>query len=432
MTKFLLKKKVWRIAAWTTLAVAGVIYLALQWSGSITPRTPQPIEDTPAIPPRIEYGLQVDSFEVDRQVVGKGETFGLTMQRYGIGYPKLQYLVDTAKTIFDIRTWAIGKKYTVFYSRDSVKRARYLIYETDPVNFVVFDVDRTKVYRDSKPLTVKRRTIAASINSSLFEALDSEGVHPELAVRLADIYAWTVDFFHVQKEDYFKVIFEEKYIEDTIYAGTGRIIAAQFHHRNRDFYAFHFQDSTASYRDYFDEEGNTLRKAFLKAPLNFFRISSRYGKRFHPVLKRMKAHLGTDYAAPTGTPIMTTANGVIERAGYTSGNGNYVKVKHNSVYTTQYLHMSRIAKGIRPGVAVRQGDVIGYVGSTGLATGPHVCYRFWKNGKQVDPLKEDLPHAEPIENKYRESYQALMMPLKTELDTLKVSGLEPRRLASAQ
>jgi murein DD-endopeptidase MepM/ murein hydrolase activator NlpD len=186
-------------------------------------------------------------------------------------------------------------------------------------------------------------------------------------------------------------------VDDTLYAGVGKILAARFYHQNKTYHAFRFTTSDGE-TDYFDINGRTMRKAFLKAPLQFSRISSHFSpKRFHPVQRRWKPHLGTDYAAPTGTPIMTTADGVIESAGYTSGNGNYVKVKHNSTYSTQYLHMSKIGKGIKPGVRVRQGDVIGYVGSTGLATGPHVCYRFWKNGVQVDALKEKLPEAKELD-----------------------------------
>jgi murein DD-endopeptidase MepM/ murein hydrolase activator NlpD len=207
-------------------------------------------------------------------------------------------------------------------------------------------------------------------------------------------------------------VYEEKYVDDSVKVGVGRILMSDFQHSGRDFEAYRYERD-GKLIDYYDENGKSLRKAFLKAPLDFFRISSRYNpRRFHPVLKRVKPHLGTDYAAPQGTPIRTTADGVIDKAGYTSGNGNYVKVRHNSVYSTQYLHMSKIKSGIRAGVAIKQGDIIGYVGSTGLATGPHVCYRFWKNGKQVDPLKEELPEAQAIEAEWLPDY-------KSEIDTLR-------------
>jgi murein DD-endopeptidase MepM/ murein hydrolase activator NlpD len=229
--------------------------------------------------------------------------------------------------------------------------------------------------------------------------MQENDLNPVLALELADIYAWSIDFYQIQKGDQFKVYFSEKYVEDE-YVGIDSIYAAIFTHRNVEFSAILFeQDGLTSY---FDELGNSLQKAFLQTPVKFSRISSRYTKkRFHPVLKRNKAHLGTDYAAPTGTPIYTTGDGVITHASYTSGNGNYVKIRHNTVYTTQYLHMSKFAAGTKAGKAVKQGTVIGYVGSTGLATGPHVCYRFWKNGNQVDPYKEKIPPSFPVkeENK---------------------------------
>jgi len=232
------------------------------------------------------------------------------------------------------------------------------------------------------------------------------------------VYAWSIDFFRLQKGDAFSVLYEEEYVDDSIYVGLKRIVAANLTHVGNDFYAFPYENELG-FNDYYDEDGRSLRKTFLRAPLNFTRISSRYsGRRFHPVQKRWKAHLGTDYAAPTGTPIMSTADGVIIAAKYTSANGNYVKVRHNSTYTTQYLHMSKIKPGIKNGVRVKQGDIIGYVGSTGLATGPHVCYRFWVNGKQVDPYKQKLPDAKPLEGERMDAYKSYMASLKEELDAL--------------
>jgi murein DD-endopeptidase MepM/ murein hydrolase activator NlpD len=225
-------------------------------------------------------------------------------------------------------------------------------------------------------------------------------------MELSSIYAWTIDFFRIQKGDHFKIVYEEKFVENE-FIGIGRVYAALFNHANEDFYAFYFEEEE-NYGDYFDDEGAALRKAFLRAPLNYSRISSSYSKRRkHPVTGRIKAHLGTDYAAPTGTPILSTANGTVTEARYKRNNGNYVKVRHNSTYSTQYLHMSKIKSGIRPGVYVKQGEVIGYVGSTGLATGPHVCYRFWKNGRQVDPYKQKLPPSKPVKKENLEAYTML-------------------------
>ncbi len=366
----------------------------------------------------LRYGLPVDSFELIEDVVAQGESFSNILLDFGIGYGKIHRIATEYQDIFDVRSLRSGKPYAIFAeNHDSAKVARYMVYEASPVNYVVFDLsDSLNVYHGKEEVVVRQKSISGIINSSLYEALLDNGGSPAVAVELSKVYAWTIDFFRIQPKDYFKVIYEERYIRDSIFVGMGRILAADFHHNGRSFYSFYYDDEE-NYRDYYDEKGRSLRKAFLKAPLDFFRISSRFNpRRFHPVLKRMKPHLGTDYAAPHGTPIMSTADGEVIAASYTRGNGNYVKVRHNSTYTTQYLHMSKFAKGIRKGSRVRQGDVIGYVGSTGLATGPHVCYRFWVNGQQVDPYKQDLPEAEPIEEAAFPAYEAVMADLKQALD----------------
>ena len=239
-----------------------------------------------------------------------------------------------------------------------------------------------------------------------------------MAPKLAGVYAYSIDFFRIQKEDKFAVTLYEKFIEDSIYVGIDHIESTYFQHKGKDFYAFPYklkEDQKES--SYYDEEGKALKSMFLKAPLDYYRISSRFSpRRFHPVQGRWKAHNGTDYAAPHGTPIKATASGTVERTGYTAGNGNYVKIRHNSTYSTQYLHMSKIL--VRNGQYVTQGQTIGLVGSTGLATGPHVCYRFWKNGVQVDPLRLQLPNAEPMDEADRKKYVEYIKPFKQELDSI--------------
>lgn len=377
---------------------------------------------------QLRYGLPVDSFELIEDVVDNGESFSNILLDFGIDYGTIHTIATQWQDVFDVRHLRSGKPYAIFAeNKDSVKVARYMVYESSPVNYVVFDLsDSLNVYRGEEEVVVRQKEISGVINSSLYEALLKNGGSPALAVELSKVYAWTIDFFRIQPKDYFKVIFEERFIRDSVYVGMGRILAADFGHEGRSFYSFYYDDEN-KYRDYYDEKGRSLRKAFLKAPLDFFRISSRFNpRRFHPVLKRMKPHLGTDYAAPHGTPIMTTADGVVIAAGYTRGNGNYVKVKHNSTYTTQYLHMSKFAKGMKKGVRVRQGDVIGYVGSTGLATGPHVCYRFWVNGQQVDPYRQDLPEAEPILEEFMSTYQTFINPLKERLDQIQLNLKDPK------
>ena len=281
---------------------------------------------------------------------------------------------------------------------DSNKTVDYFIFEPDLKSFVVFslgDSVYTRVHH--KKIDLVERSIAASIHSSLYETAIDIGAPPLLVSKLVDVLAWQVDFFRIQEGDKFKVIYEEESIEGKP-IGIKQITGVYFEHFDKIFYGIRY--SIDQKEDYFDQDGNSLRKTFLRAPLNYKRISSRYsGRRYHPVQKRYKAHLGTDYAAATGTPIHSVGEGIVVEAKYKRNNGNYVKIKHNSTYSTQYLHMQKIKRGIRPGVQVEQGQTIGFVGSTGLATGPHLCFRFWKNNKQVDALKVDLPPSDPINPK---------------------------------
>ena len=364
------------------------------------------IDETTVMPAQTyEYGLVVDSFSVVKGQVEPGQTLGAILYLHHIDHPKIDKIVRASKNVFDFRTARAGKNYTVLCSNDSDKVAQCFIYEESSTDYVVFDFrDSIHVYRGQKEIEVRIREASGHIESSLWNALMASNMSPALVMELSSIYAWTIDFFRIQKGDHFRVVYEEKYVEDE-FIGIGRIWASEFNHSNEDFYAFYFQEDE-NFGDYFDENGGTLRKAFLRAPLNYSRISSRYSKRRkHPVTGRVKPHLGTDYAAPKGTPILSTANGTVTEARYKRNNGNYVKVRHNSTYTTQYLHMSKIKSGIKPGVFVKQGDVIGYVGSTGLATGPHVCYRFWKNGVQVDPYKQKLPPSDPVKEENRAAYE---------------------------
>ena len=374
-----------------------------------------------AKPKLVEFGFNIHDFNLVNDTIKSGDTFGSLLEKQNLDGRQVYDIVAKVKDTFDVRSIRIGKPFTILRSKDRTNKIQVLIYQPDRLNFYVIDFrDSIVVYKKAKPLTFKTRTIAGALNGSLSETLQNLKVDPALAPRIAKIYAWSIDFFKLKKEDKFALKFTERYINDTIYDGVDSLKAAFFEYKGKKVYAFPFApDANIKKQQYFDEEGKTLKSFFLKAPLKFVNITSRFAKnRFHPVQLIWKAHKGTDYAAPTGTPIMTTAAGVVEQAGFTTGNGNFVKVKHDKTYSTQYLHMSKIL--VRRGQRVTQGQVIGKVGSTGLATGPHVCYRFWRNGVQVDALRLNLPTSTPMDSKYRQKYMEYMNPLKRELDS--VSG----------
>ncbi|WP_240723568.1 peptidoglycan DD-metalloendopeptidase family protein [Flavobacterium sp. J27] len=367
-----------------------------------------------------EFGFIFNNYKVIRDTIKSGDNLGLIFDKYKLPDSlKTFEVVEKVRDSFNPRMIKIGKPYLLFLDKKEPNELLALVYVKNSIEYAVIDFrDSIHVSNKKKATSLKRRTIAAEIEGSFSETLAKEGASPALASRLAKVYEYSIDFFKIQKGDKFCATIYERFIEDSIYAGVERVESTYFKHRGNVFYAFPYKlKPEQSMPDYYDEEGNGLKSMFLKAPLDYFRISSRFsGRRFHPVQKRWKAHNGTDYAAATGTPIKTTAAGVVERAGYTSGNGNYVKVRHNATYSTQYLHMSKIL--VKKGQYVSQGQVIGKVGSTGLATGPHVCYRFWKNGVQVDPLRLQLPSAEPMKKEDKEQYLKYIEPLKKELDSV--------------
>jgi murein DD-endopeptidase MepM/ murein hydrolase activator NlpD len=372
---------------------------------------------TPVYTPTIEYGFNTDSFTVYKDVIKPNEFLANILLKYKIPYPEIDALAKNSKEVFDVRKIAAGKNYTILCSKDSSGAAKCFIYEPNAIDYVVFDMrDSISIYKGKKEVTTEIKEASGTITSSLYQALDNANVSPVLAIEMADVYAWTIDFYRIQKGDWFKVIYEERFVDGES-IGIGKVLAANFNHYEKDFFACYFvQDSIG---DYFDDEANSLRRAFLKSPLKFGRLTSGFTmRRFHPVQKRNKPHLGTDYAAPSGTPIMATGDGVVIASAYSKYNGNYVKVQHNSTYTTQYLHMSKRAAKV--GQHVKQGDCIGYVGSTGLATGPHVCYRFWKNGSQTNHLKEDFPPSEPVKKEHLDRFTKKLNKYKTKVNKIKL------------
>ncbi len=371
-----------------------------------------------------EYGLAIDSFHIIRGKIDRNQTLGNLLNSYGISHDTIHKLDMASTGVFDLRKIRMGNSYKFFCTKDTNQRVLHFVYEHTPVDYVMFSLkDSICVSRQEKEVTLHTREASGTIRSSLWNTMIDNDLDPMLAFELSEIYAWSIDFFGLQEGDGFKVRFEEQYV-DTNYIGLGKIHGALFCHSNEKFYAVPFvQDSIESF---YDQEGNSLRKAFLKAPLRFSRISSRYShSRLHPILKIRRPHLGVDYAAPLGTPIVAIGDGKVIKKGHTRGNGNWIKIRHNSVYTTAYLHLSRYGKGIRTGVYVKQGDVIGYVGSTGLSTGPHLDFRFYKNGHPVNPLKVKAPPVKPVNEENRLAYDSLLLLTIKRLDNISMPSPSP-------
>tara|TARA_R110000868_G_scaffold189484_2_gene432479 strand:- start:1031 stop:2281 length:1251 start_codon:yes stop_codon:yes gene_type:complete len=379
-----------------------------------------------------EFGFKLEDYIVKRDTIRKGDSFGEILERNNVGYPKIFHIAEKAKDTFDIRRLQIGKPYTLLCSKDSLELPKSFIYQPTLEEFVVINFhDSIHAYTSRKPIKYVEKMATGVIMNNISETLDEQGLSPRLAYKMADeIYAWTIDFRRLQKGDRFKVIYTDKYIDDTIYTGVHNIKAAYFEHNNEPFYAFEFEtDSVKGIIDYFNDEAKNLRRAFLKAPVKFKRISSRYNLRRRIAVYgyKVRPHKGTDFAAAIGTPIMATANGTVTKSSYTGGNGNYVKIRHNATYETQYLHMKK--RKAKVGQFVKQGDVIGWVGMTGNTGGPHVCYRFWKNGKQVDPFKQKLPEAKPISDSLKYKYLEFIEPIKYQLDNIQ---FQPQILENEQ
>ncbi len=373
-----------------------------------------------------EFGLKLNEFNIVEDTIQSGDTFGSIIEKQNLNGRQVYDIVAKVKDTFDVRSIRKGKPYFILRTKDRTNKIQAFIYQPDRLNYYIVDFrDSIVAFKKTKPVKFTTRTIAGALNGSLSETLQNLKVDPALAPQIAKIYAWSIDFFKLQKGDKFAMTFTERFINDTVYDGVDSLKASYFEYKGKKIYAFPFTpDGSTRKQQYYDEEGKTLKNFFLKAPLKFVNITSHYSaNRFHPVQLIWKAHKGTDYAAPTGTPIMTTAAGVVEQAGFTTGNGNFVKVKHDRTYATQYLHMSKIL--VKRGQRVTQGQIIGKVGSTGLATGPHVCYRFWKNGVQVDALKLNLPTSTPMDSKIKPKFLAQMLPLKRVLDS--VSDLKFRK-----
>ncbi len=356
------------------------------------------------------YGIPLEIYRIQEGKVGRNQTLSDLLQPLGLTLQEIYKISLLPDSLVNERKIKQGNRYLFYSMADTVSELplyaeSVFIYEKDLLNFVAISIDPDTIWarNGKKPVDTRLQIASGTIETSLWESMLATDANPMLAIELSEIFAWTIDFFGIQQGDRYKVIYEESFV-DSNSLGIDKITGAWIYHNENDFWAIPFvQDSVSSF---FDEKGNSLRKAFLKAPLRFSRISSGFShSRYHPVLKIRRPHHGVDYAAPTGTPVHTVGDGVITKVGYQkNGGGNYVKIKHNSVYSTTYMHLSGFGKGVRQGVYVKQGDVIGYVGTSGLSTGPHLDFRFYKNGSAVNPLKVEAPPVEPVHEQNMQAY----------------------------
>lgn len=365
-----------------------------------------------------QYGICIDTLDYAEYFIKNGDNPASIFASLGFSAAKADSISRSTTEVLDPTKIQAGRHYFTFTTQDSLGIIRYMAFAKSLTDYAVIDLtqDSIVVSEFCKPVTYKREYVEGTLNSSLWNVIKNQGGDPQLAMKIADVYAWQIDFFDVKDGDAFKVIYDVAYIDDTTALNIDKIYGAVFTHQRKDFTAIPFvQDSVF---EYFDPDGNSLRKAFLKAPLDFFRITSRFSNaRFHPILKRYRAHHGVDYAAPIGTPVKSIGAGTVIAKGYQGGGGNFIKVKHNSVYTTTYMHLSKFAKGLQVGKHVQQGEVIGYVGSTGLSTGPHLDFRVHKNGQAINPLNMEAPPSLPIKPELKDSFAIVKNTILAALDS---------------
>lgn len=364
-----------------------------------------------------QFGICVDSLNINEFQIKSGDNLSGIYSKFGFSGIEIDRIVKCASDILDPRSLRPGMCYYAFTTQDSVPGLTHMVFERSKTDYVIVHLhgDSVKAETFNKPVTLKRQYVQGVVESSLWNAIVTSGTDPMLALKLSDIYAWQIDFFAIQQGDAFKVIYDEAFVDDTVSLNIQSIEGVIFTHNNKDFVAIPFEQDGV--RTFFDEEGNSTRKAFLKAPLDFFRITSKFtNSRYHPVLKRYRAHHGVDYAAPVGTPVKTIGDGVvIDRGFQKNGGGNYIKIKHNATYTTTYMHLSKFANGMNKGARVQQGQVIAYVGSTGLSTGPHLDFRVYKNGTPINPLTMEAPPDTPVKPELLDSFMIVKQAVLSEI-----------------
>jgi murein DD-endopeptidase MepM/ murein hydrolase activator NlpD len=353
-----------------------------------------------------EFGINADSFRYETVKIRSNQFLADLLLPRGVDYPTIDLIARRSKEIFDVTRIKAGNFFHFYFDQDDNDKLRHMIYEVDKTSYVHYSLgDSLIIAKGEKEVTVRRDLVNGSVESSLWNAMIDNGISTNLALKLNDIYAWVINFFAIQKGDEFEAIYENRYI-DTTYIGIGKIFAARMNHGNRDHYAFLFEQNGVE--SYYDEDGNSLRRSFLKAPLDFRRISSGYSnRRYHPVLHIYRPHRGVDYAADRGTPVWSIGDGTVSSVAYDRASGHYIKIRHNRTYTSGYLHLRSRPK-FNVGDRVKQKEVIGYVGSTGLATGPHLDFRIWKNGSLINPATVEAPPVEPVNPELRPRFDSIV------------------------
>ncbi|MFB6099379.1 MAG: peptidoglycan DD-metalloendopeptidase family protein [Salinibacter sp.] len=369
-----------------------------------------------------QFGIRAGQFTVRTGRVGRADTFSDLLDEHGVAYRTILALAEAAKPAFQVQEIQVGQPYRV-YVNPWLRRAQYLVYQISSVRYVVFNVQSPeKTHVATRPVETSWATVSGVVDGSLYETIVQNGGHPLLALRLSEVFAWQIDFFRLRAGDSFRLIYEQRSVGGKRIQ-PGEIVAAHVQHLGEDYYAFRFKGGEGE-AEYYNRRGQSLRRQLLKAPLQYSRISSGFtDSRYHPILKEYRPHHGTDYAAPRGTPVHSVGDGVVQFAGYDGPNGNYVKIRHNGTYTSGYLHLSDIA--VAPGETVEQGETIGYVGSTGRSTGPHLDYRLWKHGTAVDPYTLDLPPSQPVPLQYRDAFRKTVANLLPRIRSSSVFALRP-------
>lgn len=408
------KRKIRLVIGIVVLLIASVIALVVLKDFIVEPI----VNPVAKIAQTIEYGIVTDSLKIDRDEIKPGENLGGIFTRFGVDQKIIGNLNSYTDGIFDIRKLKTGNTYTAMMSNDLSNKLKYFVYTINDTSYLIFDFsDSLHVHTDSKKVVRSLKSVSGIINSSLWTTIQEAGVDPNMAVALANIYQWSIDFYAIQKGDSFKAIYEELSVDGKPIS-LGEIHSAVFNHNGKDYFAFRFAQGNIT--DYFDENGQNLRKEFLKAPLKFSRITSKFSNsRMHPILRIRRPHHGVDYAAPKGTPVHTIGNGTVVKASYAGGAGRLVMIRHNNGYSTSYMHLAGFGPGIHPGASVSQGQVIGYVGSSGLSTGAHLDFRVYKNNVAMDPLKIVSPPALPVNEQYKVQFDSVKVLYQKNLKLIK-------------